>query len=117
MKFERRAPLISALINLHNIRRTGGAALDVQGGHDIRHVDGKEQWGIRQRAKKNGTVQSTVVWHDADGRPTELLGLVNRGATGPAPRAASRVKILEDRIAELGITRPEPVVRRGVRLG
>lgn len=90
VKFERRAPLISALINLHNIRRTGGAALDVQGGHDIRHVDGKEQWGIRQRAKKNGTVQSTVVWHDApvvdaDGRPTELLGLVNRGAPGPAP--------------------------------
>ena len=113
--------------HLHNIRRTGGAALDVQGGHELRHVGGKEQWGIKQRAKKNGAVQSTVVWHDApvidaDGRPTELLGLVNRGAPGPAPPApaggsvrsvASRVTMLEGRIAQLGVTRPQPAAGRG----
>ena len=84
--FERRAPLVSALIHLHNIRRSSGAELDVASGHDTRYTDGVEQWGLRQRVKNKSTgeVTEVVVWCDApemdgEGRPVHLLGLVNRG--------------------------------------
>ena len=40
----KRAALVSALIHLHNVRRSAGAALDVEGGHQVRPF-----WGLTER--------------------------------------------------------------------
>ena len=42
-------------------------------------LNGQKQWGLMERRKVGGNVETTTVWTaapkiDAEGRPTELLG-------------------------------------------
>lgn len=131
VRFPRRAPLVSALIHLHNFRRSTGAPINIAGGHEIRYHKGRQQWGIKQQKRvgrkgANDEIKTFINWVDSptfdeDGRPVELLGLVNRDecqinenqslsaqlstVTG-SYSAAQRIKILENKIAELGVLRP-----------
>ena len=90
MKFCRRGPLVSALIHLHNMRRTAGLGVIIPGSQQIRFINGVEEWGIPQKTR-DGAV--TVVWYvaielDEHNRPTQLLGeraRFNKTARAPAP--------------------------------
>lgn len=76
---ERRAPLVSALIHLHNIRQSAGASLDIEGGHQVQFRNGKQEWGLAQRKEIREEWVTETVWTqapkiDKDGRPVELMG-------------------------------------------
>ena len=125
----RRAALVSALIHLYNVRRSAGAALDVEGGHQVRMFDGQKQWGLEERRKVDGIVETTTIWTaapklDAEGRPTELLGglkaafqsdtvkLDGPRSSGSTDSLKARTQMLEDAIAERGVQRPAASLRR-----
>ena len=125
----KRAALVSALIHLHNVRRSAGAALDVEGGHQVRMFNGQKQWGLTERRKVDGNVETTTVWTaapkiDAEGRPTELLGGLKAAfqsdtvkfdgppSSGGTGDLKARTEMLEDAIATYGVKRPAASRRR-----
>jgi len=125
----KRAALVSALMHLHNVRRSAGAALDVEGGHQVRMFNGQKQWGLTERRKVDGNVETTTVWTaapkiDAEGRPTELLGglkaafqsdtvkLDGPRSSGATDGLKARTQMLEDDIATHGVQRPAASLRR-----
>lgn len=123
VRYDRRGALVSALIHLHNFRRSEGATLHVEAGHQVRVFEGASQWGLVQRRVVCGKVRWETVWVeapkiDASGRLVELMGPTKRAFQGgavaatvpPAPAggasAASRASVLEQDIAAAGVTRP-----------
>ena len=123
MRYDRRGPLVSCLIHLHNVRRTAGAPLKIEAGHQERVHDGIRQWGLPQQRVVGGVKTVDTVWVtapqiDESGRPTELMGptksAFQEGASpvdfSPPPGARSvtdRMKLLEDSIAAAAVMRPQ----------
>ena len=123
VRCDRRAPLLSALIHLHNARRAARAPLQIEAGHQVRMHAGKLQWGLWQRRVSPQDASSVgIVWADApeldeQGRLVELMGDLKHafqavGAPRVAPpppggrSAADRAAMLEASIASAGVCRP-----------
>jgi hypothetical protein len=130
VRYDRRAPLVSALIHLHNTRRAARAPLQIEAGHQVRVHGGKLQWGLAQsRISPRGASSVGNVWADApklgeEGRLVELMGGLKHafqaeGALRVAPpppggrSAADRAAMLEASIVSAGVCRPRKASHEG----